>query len=239
MSEFLFMLTHDDVTVADAADVYRSVRGWHLNSLHYLGFKDVGLPPAALRDLCRNMHDDGFEVMLEVVSENSEDELRSLAASTHIGVDYVLGGANADAGVRILSGGPRYFPFPGTVVGHPSRLRGSIRDVASHAAQLCAVDGIDGLDLLAYRYDGNAEELLATVVAAVDRPVIAAGSINSEERIRAVSRGGAWAFTMGSAVFERTLRPGGSLRDQVEFALGLGEQMTTERAGSDAAGAGG
>jgi hypothetical protein len=219
VSEFIFMLTRDDVTVSDAAEVYHDVRRWRPDGLHYLGFKDVGLPPAALRDLCDGMHDDGFEVMLEVVSQNPDDELRSLATAREIGVDYVLGGTNAAAGVRILAGGPRYFPFAGRVVGHPSQLRGSIADVRDHAAQLDAVEGVDGLDLLAYRYQGNPERLLAAVVAAVDRPIIAAGSIDSERRIRAVSRLGAWAFTIGTAVFERTLRPGGSIREQLEFAL--------------------
>ena len=41
MIEFVFMLTRDDVTVGDAADVLASLRE---SGLRYVGFKDVGPP---------------------------------------------------------------------------------------------------------------------------------------------------------------------------------------------------
>jgi phosphoribosylformimino-5-aminoimidazole carboxamide ribonucleotide (ProFAR) isomerase len=36
----------------------------------------------------------------------------------------------------------------------------------------------------------------------VSIPVIAAGSIDREERIQSVTRAGVWGFTIGSALFE-------------------------------------
>ena len=46
MIEFVFMLTRDDVTVGDAADVLASLRE---SGLRYVGFKDIGPPPAGAR----------------------------------------------------------------------------------------------------------------------------------------------------------------------------------------------
>ena len=46
MVEFIFMLTHDDVTVANARDVLQELRAWQPDRLKYLGFKDIGLPAA-------------------------------------------------------------------------------------------------------------------------------------------------------------------------------------------------
>lgn len=220
MVEFIFMLTHDDVTVPDAREVLMNLKAWRLEHLKYLGFKDIGLPPAQLKDLCAEMHQAGYSVMLEVVSEHPEDERRSIAAAQYIGVDYVLGGVDVSGGIQELAGsGIRYFPFAGTIVGHPSLLRGSIGGIPRDAARICALEGVDGIDLLAYRYDGDPEALLEDVVKAAGLPVIAAGSIDSADRIRAVAQKGAWGFTIGTAIFDRTLVPGGNLRSQIEFAI--------------------
>ena len=59
-----------------------------------------------------------------------------------------------------------------------------------------------GLDLLAYRSTENATGLMAAVVAAVDKPVIMAGSIGSRERIEIVRRSGAAGFTIGTAALD-------------------------------------
>src|SRR5918994_708561 len=142
MPEFVFMLTHDDFTVEDAFKVYDEVRD---TSLHFIGFKDVGLPFDRLKALTEAMHEDGREVMLEVVR---------------------------------------------------------------------------GLDLLAYRQDGDVERLVRSVVASVEVPVIAAGSVDSEVKIRTLADEGVWGFTVGSAIFEgKFAHDGASTREQVEAVL--------------------
>ena len=77
MTEFIFMLTHQDRTVPNAREVYDEVRP---TGLHYVGFKDIGLPIPELRALAAAMRSDGREVMLEVVSEDKDEELRSVEA---------------------------------------------------------------------------------------------------------------------------------------------------------------
>ena len=97
-----------------------------------------------------------------------------------LGVDWILGGTHADEALAILAGSPaRYCPFPGTIVGHPSLLRGTVESIAADAARLTALDGVYGLDLLAYRFDGDVEAAVAATVAASSGPVIAAGSVDS------------------------------------------------------------
>jgi hypothetical protein len=218
MPEFIFMLTRNDVTVEDAFEVYDEVRD---TGLRYVGFKDVGLPFDRLKALTEAMHEGGHEVMLEVVSEEKEDELRSARAALDLGVDYLLGGTHAGEVTEMLSGtGIRYCPFPGRIVGHPSLLRGSIEEISQSAKDLAAMDGVWGLDLLAYRHDGDVEALVRAVVESVEVPVIAAGSVDSEERIRTLAEAGVWGFTVGSAIFEgRFAYNGASTREQVETVL--------------------
>jgi pyridoxal biosynthesis lyase PdxS len=220
--EFVFMLTHHDRTVDDPIAVYEQIRGC---GLRYIGFKDIGVPVAELKEVCARAHGDGLEVMLEVVSTTREEELRSVAASAEIGVDWLLGGTHPEDGLEILSGGasnerPRYCPFPGTVVGHPSILQGEIDEIAESARRITALDGVFGLDLLAYRHQSaDAAELTRAVVQAASGPVIAAGSVATTAQIGALDQAGAWGFTIGGAIFEERLPGGPSIAGQVTEVL--------------------
>jgi hypothetical protein len=216
--EFVFMLTHHDRTVPDLTDVYEQVRR---SGLRYVGFKDIGAPVTQLSEVCAAAHDDGLEVMLEVVSTTREEELRSVAAGAQIGVDWLLGGTHPQDGLKVLDGAPvKYCPFPGTVVGHPSVLEGEIADIADSAREITSLDGVFGLDLLAYRHQtADPAELTRAVVAAATGPVIAAGSVASVAQIRALDDAGAWGFTIGGAIFEGRLPGGPSVGGQVREVL--------------------
>jgi hypothetical protein len=217
VTEFIFMLTHSDRTVPDARAVYDDVRS---TGLRYVGFKDIGLPIAELRELAAAIRSDGREVMLEVVSEDKDDELRSIRAGLEIGVDWLLGGTHPDEALEILAGtAVRYCPFPGRVIGHPSLLRGTIEEIAADAASLTARPGVHGLDLLAYRYDGDVEALTAAVNERSSGPVIAAGSVDSLERIDVLARIGVWGFTIGGAIFDGRFRGAPSVAAQIETVL--------------------
>jgi hypothetical protein len=223
--EFVFMLTHHDRTVDRPLDVYRDIRGC---GLRYVGFKDIGATPAELREVCDQAHADGLEVMLEVVSTTREDELRSIAAAAEIGVDWVLGGTHPRAGLEVLAGSKaRYCPFPGTIVGHPSVLHGEIAEIAESARAITALDGVYGLDLLAYRHPtADVAELTRAVVQASAGPVIAAGSVASVEQIATLDAAGAWGFTIGGAIFEGGLPGGPAIDGQIRAVLAAasGEQ---------------
>jgi hypothetical protein len=56
MSEFIFMLTRDDMTVPDALDAYDAVRS---TGLRCVGLKDGGVPVEVLRELTERIRADG------------------------------------------------------------------------------------------------------------------------------------------------------------------------------------
>ncbi len=218
MIQFILMLTHSDRTVANARAIYDEIRGC---DVRYVGFKDIGLPIPELRALSEAIRADGREVMLEVVSEAKDDELRSVRSALEIGVDWLLGGTHPDEALEILAGhdAVRYCPFPGRVIGHPSLLRGTIDEIAGDAEQLTARPGVFGLDLLAYRYDGDVEALTAAVNDRSRGPVIAAGSVDSLERIAALARIGVWGFTIGGAIFDGRFTGAPSVSAQIDTVL--------------------
>ena len=217
MPEFIFMLTKDDRTVADASTVYRDVRA---EPLRYVGFKDIGRPIRALRDLAAMIRDDGRTPVLEVVSVDRDSELRSVDAALSLGVGILMGGTHPDDVLpRVAGAAISYLPFPGRVVGHPSRLVGSRPAIVQSAAALSSRPGVAGLDLLAYRRRGDVPKLIDEVVRASSGRVVVAGSIDGVERIDAVRKAGAWGFTVGGAVMDRRFVRGGSLRAQVAAIL--------------------
>jgi hypothetical protein len=219
--DFIFMLTNHDRTVEDALAVLEEVKP---TGLTHVGFKDVGATPEQQRELTESAHAAGMTVYLEVVSTSAEAELASVAAGHAAGVDWIVGGTNPELALPLLKdSGVRYAPFPGTIVGHPSVLEGSIEEIAEHTTQLTAMAGVDGVDLLAYRHQGvDPLELTAAVVAASTGPVIAAGSVVTREQIAGLKQAGAAAFTIGGAIFDHRL-PGDGIAAQVRTALDWAE----------------
>ncbi|MCW4020915.1 MAG: hypothetical protein NWF14_06785, partial [Candidatus Bathyarchaeota archaeon] len=97
---------------------------------------------------------------------------------------------------------------------HPCVLRGKIEEIVSDAKR---VEGFNvaGINLLAYRYCGDADNLMKAVKHAVKTPIIVAGSIDSFERIRKITELGMWGFTIGGAIFEKKFAAGGDISDQI------------------------
>ena len=217
MAHFVFMLTHGDRTVDQAADIVPTLAD---TGLKYIGFKDVGADLDRQREVTSLAHDAGFEVMLEVVSTSKEAELSSLQSAAEAGVDWILGGTHGRETAGMLPDHVRYCPFPGQVVDHPSILKGSIDEIAADAKELTGLDHVAGLDLLAYRHQTEDPlELTRAVVQASSGPVIVAGSIASIKRAVAVSETGAWGYTIGSAIFDGLLPGAPSIADQVRSVL--------------------
>ena len=216
MIEFIFMLTRDDQTLADARAVYASIAE---SGVRHVGCKDVGLPQAELQALMDDIHSHGHTTHLEVVSETEEATLASARAAAEIGPDFLIGGTLIEPVQEIIAGtGIRFFPYVGQIVGHPCLLRGSIESIAEDARQAEEL-GVDGINLLAYRYDGDVDALVEAVVDATTLPVIAAGSVDSPARIQALAERGVWAFTIGTAALDGVLVPGQPLETQLRCAL--------------------
>jgi hypothetical protein len=222
MINFIFMLTHNDATVPDAIDYVEPLAA---TGLRYIGFKDIGATPQRQKEINEAAHAAGFETMLEVVSVSAEDEVRSIEAALTVGVDWVLGGTHPDAALGLLAGtGIKYCPFPGRIVGHPSVLEGTVADIAGDTARLTALEGVYGVDLLAYRH-GTADiaDLTKAVVRASSGPVIAAGSVTCAEQIQLLAAAGAWGFTIGGAIFDGKLPGAPDVPAQVRAVLAIAE----------------
>jgi len=210
--ELIVMLTHHDQTVPDALELFQRAKDYPIK---HWGFKDVGLPPEEMQKIVNAMKDAGKITFLDVVSLSEEEGLRGAQLAVELGFDVLMGTVFFPSIAEYLKGKPiEYYPFPGKVHSHPSILDGSIDEIVAHACQLESY-GAHGLDLLTYRFNGEASHLLKLVVDATDIPIVSAGSIASFERIREVWDAGAWGFTIGSAFFERQFMPDGSFEENV------------------------
>jgi len=114
-----------------------------------------------------------------------------------------------------------YYPFPGEIADHPSILRGTKEEIVVSAVELAALDGVTGLDLLAYRWtEENVECMIDAVCASVAVPVVVAGSIGSPERINAVAKAGAAGYTIGTAALDgRFPAASADLKSQLEAII--------------------
>jgi len=212
MTLFIFMLTHHDVTVPNALEVFNKIKD---TGISCVGFKDIGLSTKELAELVHFLRREEKSVFMEVVSETEETTMQSVKTAVKLGVDYLIGGTHVEPTLQMLKGsGIKYFPYVGKVVGHPCLLRGTIEEIV-RAAKRVEVLGVDGINLLAYRFDGDVNRLMLSVRDAVDIPIIVAGNINSFERIRKVTELGVFGFTIGGAVFEKRFIPKGDLREQI------------------------
>jgi hypothetical protein len=210
--ELIVMLTHHDKTVDNALEMFQEMKD---TPVRHWGFKDVGLPPDEMKALVKCMKDAGKTVHLEVVSLTEEEGLKGAQLALEAGFDYLLGTVCFDSILDYVRGKPiKYCPFPGHVHSHPSILDGTLEEILTHASDLEA-RGAAGLDLLAYRYIGDADNLLLKLVTTVKVPVIAAGSIATFERIARVWKAHTWGFTIGSAFFDKKFVPDGSFQDNM------------------------
>jgi hypothetical protein len=210
--ELIVMLTHHDKTVPDALELFERAKEYPIK---HWGFKDVGLPPTEMQRVVTAMKAAGKTTFLEVVSLSEDDGLRGAHLAVELGFDILMGTVFYPSIGDYLKEQPvRYYPFPGHVHSHPSILDGEIGEIVAHACELEAY-GVHGLDLLTYRYNGEATYLLKQVVEATHVPIVSAGSIASFERINEVWDSGAWGFTIGSAFFDRKFVPDGSFEDNV------------------------
>ena len=210
--ELIVMLTHQDRTVQGALQLFERTRDYPIT---HWGFKDVGLSPDEMQHVVTAMKAAGKITFLEVVSLSEDDGLRGARLAVDLGFDILMGTVFFPSIGEYLKDKPiRYYPFPGRIHSHPSILDGTIEEIVAHARELESY-GAHGLDLLTYRYAGDAAHLLTQVVQATQVPIVSAGSIASFERITEVWDSGAWGFTIGSAFFEKQFVPDGSFEENV------------------------
>ncbi|TDD99924.1 hypothetical protein [Jiangella asiatica] len=217
------MLTKNDVTIPDAFEVYDEVaRGLTAEELPYVGFKNVGLPVGALRELGAAIAGDGRKLVIEIVGASADAEHEAAALAVELGAECLIGGTHTAAVLDVVEGsGVGYFPTVGDLTIEPGRLHGAISDIVRDVQTTIETPYVDGVMLLGYRYVGDVPALLSAVGRIPDIAVVNAGSVDSAERIRELERNGYWAFTIGSAVLDLTLPAGQSIEDQLRWVLDI------------------
>ncbi|NIH86012.1 hypothetical protein [Amycolatopsis granulosa] len=212
--DFIFMLTRDDQTVTDALDIVEDIADLPLK---HIGFKDIGVDLPTLTKLHDALRGINAETYLEVVSTTQRSALESARIGRDLGVDWLMGGTWVEETLEILEGsGTRYLPFPGTPVGHPTKLGGSPEQIAEQTARFEAA-GAAGVDLLAYRAsEADPLELVRAARKAGSGHLVVAGSITNAEQIAALAQAGADGFTIGQAALSGAYNPRkGTLRAQL------------------------
>lgn len=214
-SKIIIMLTNNDLTDPNALDLFEKCKDL---PVEFWGFKDVGLEKPKMKKLVDKMKEAGKTTFLEVVSYSEEECMAGAKTAVELGFDYLMGTVfHKPVFDYLKSQAIKYFPFCGKVYAHPSILDGTIEEIISDANDLLD-KGVDGIDLLAFRHKDGAK-LAEEYCQQIQRPVVIAGSINSEERIEFINKIDPWAFTMGTALFDKKYAPGEGFRKNVEIVI--------------------
>jgi len=221
MTHFIFMLTHHDVTVKNALEIFEEVKN---TGLECIGCKNIGLPEDELKKLVKSIKDAGMMSFMEIVTYYRKETLEALRKADELEIDYLIGGMPffTDTVMDVIKKeklGVKYFPYVGGIVDHPCVLKGSINYIIEDAKRTVNL-GVAGINLLAYRHrEEDPHLLLREFIKKIKIPTIVAGDINSYERIREVTGLGYWGFTIGGAIIEKKLVPRGTIADQVKAVL--------------------
>lgn len=198
-TKLIVMLTHNDKTVENAYEIFEECKE---AKAEYWGFKEEGIPLEEMKKLYAYMKACGKKTFLEVVAYTEEECLEGAKMALECGCDILMGTIFSDAILAFCKEHElKYMPFVGKITERPSILDGSIEEMIEEANSYL-VKGVYGIDLLAYRYTQDADELIRRFCEKVNGPVCIAGSINSYERIDTVRSAGACTFTIGGAFFE-------------------------------------
>lgn len=197
--ELIVMLTHNDKTVKNAIEVFEQCID---TPAKFWGFKEEGIPVEEMKTLCKMMKDAGKTTFLEVVEYDEEKGMAGAKMAVECGFDILMGTMFFDSiNDYAKENGIKYMPFIGKVEERPSVLKGDIDDIVAQGNAL-KEKGIYGIDLLGYRYVGDAVELNKRAVAEINLPLCLAGSVSSYQRLDEVKAANPWTYTIGSAFFE-------------------------------------
>lgn len=195
----IVMLTHNDVTVTNAYEIFEKCKN---SKAKFWGFKEEPLPLEQMKRLYNYMKKCGKTTILEVIAYTEKECMEAAKKAVECRCDILMGTMFYDSiNEYCKENNLKYMPFVGQVKERPSILIGNIDDMIDEANNY--IDkGVYGIDLLGYRYVGNAVELNKKIVSNVNAPVCIAGSINSFKRLEEVKEANPWVFTIGGAFFE-------------------------------------
>ena len=209
--ELIVMLTHNDLTVTDAYEIFDQCKK---SKAKFWGFKEEPLPLEQMQKLFAYMKDCGKTTFLEVVSYSENECLEGARKAVACNCDFLMGTTFFDSVNDFCRENHlTYLPFVGKITGRPSVLEGTPEEMINEANAYIA-KGVYGIDLLGYRYTGDASLLNREFVKNMEVPVCIAGSVNSYERLQEIKAVSPWAFTIGGAFFENKFD--GTMKEQID-----------------------
>lgn len=208
--ELIVMLTHNDSTVRNAHEVFQQCKD---SKAKFFGFKEEPLPLSEMKKLFSFMKECGKTTFLEVVAYSEQEGLAGAKKAAACQCDYLLGTRFFESINDFCQENKiKYLPFVGEIKNRPSILEGNVEEMIS-AAENYLSRGVYGIDLLGYRYTGDAVKLNQEFISRLKAPVCLAGSINSYQRLDEVKKFASWTFTIGGAFFEN--RFGNTFAEQI------------------------
>ena len=209
--ELIVMLTHNDRTVENAREIFEQCKNTRAK---FWGFKEEPLPLDEMKKLFARMKEFGKTTFLEVVSYSEREGLDGAKIAAACQCDFLMGTKYFDSiNAFCRDNNVKYMPFVGKVSGRPSILEGTLDEMLDEAHR-CLDNGVYGLDLLGYRYTGDAAALNKNFVAGVKAPVCIAGSVNDFARLDELKKISPQMFTIGGAFFEDKF--GGTFAEQID-----------------------
>ncbi len=213
------MLTCDDETVSNAYQLFDQCKD---TKAQYWGFKEKPLPIDEMKKLYAYMKSCGKKTVLEVVEYTEKECLEGAQMAIDCGCDMLMGTVFFDSVNELCKKhGMKYCPFVGELRERPTVMEGEAEKMIADAREYIS-KGAFGIDLLGYRYTGDALGLIRKFVASVDAPVCVAGSINSFEILDEIKKISPRAFTIGSAFFNKCF--GESFGAQIDTVCDYMEQ---------------
>ena len=198
-TELIVMLTYNDKTIDKAYETFMRCKD---SKADYWGFKEEPLPLEEMKKLSSIMKFYGKKIAMEVVAYTKEECIEGAKKAVACGCDILMGTVYCDEVNEICKANNiKYMPFVGEIAGRPSVLSGSIDNMIAEAKSYVE-KGVYGIDLLGYRYTGDAFELNKRIVEEVGAPICIAGSVDSFRRLDELAAISPCAFTIGSAFFE-------------------------------------
>lgn len=124
LPKLIVMLTHDDFTVPNAAEIFEQCRN---SQADFWGFKEHPLPKKNMEELYARMKECGKTTFLEVVAYTESEGLEGAKMAADCGCDILMGtifyySINEFCQQHQL----KYMPFVGVVEGRPSVLSGDM-----------------------------------------------------------------------------------------------------------------
>jgi hypothetical protein len=210
-SELIIMLTYNDITVKNAYEIFESSKD---SKAKIWGFKEIGIPLEEMKTLFAYMKEWGKTTVLEVVAYTEEECMEGAKMAKECNCDMLIGTLYYDSiNSFCKENNIKYMPFIGDVSNRPSVLNGTIKSMLEQANNYLSKD-VYGINILGYRYTGDAVKLNKELTSQINAPVCLAGSIDSYERLSEVKDANPKYFTIGTAFFDNKF--GGTFKEQID-----------------------